>query len=421
MSSVAGITAAGAGIAGMYASVSMPSLEAARPEEADAKAHHAKGGRGFTNPWDSWREMSAPRIMLAFLWRRISGQQHTPDTTPPTVPVRTPTFNPTRHTPALRATWLGHACYYVEFPSGLRVLFDPVFEDCCAPFHIKSLKRFTPPPCEIEDLPVVDVVVISHNHYDHLSYPTIKRIQKRWPSAHFFVPLGNKTWFEHSGVDRVTELDWWESREVRLENAFSDANGSKAVVVGTSSSDSDAQPKQDEKTAPIVATIGALPCQHTSARTPFDRAKTLWASWSVESGGKKVWFAGDTGYRSVPHLPPGTDEYAPHLAHLPVCPAFAHIGQLRGPFDLGLIPIGAYAPRWLFSPMHADPRDAVEIFRDTRCSEALGMHWGTWVLTEEDVLEPPRKLAEACRVRGVEGRFGVLDIGESREVRGGEA
>jgi len=218
--------------------------------------------------------------------RKLSGQWRTPDTTPPTVTVRSPDFLPTRETNKLRATWLGHACYYVEFPSGLRVLFDPVFEDCCAPFTIKSLKRYTPPPCELEDLPVVDAVIISHNHYDHLSYPTIKRIQKKFPRAHFFAPLGNKVWFEKSGVPsgQVTELDWWDTREVKLEAEIKDTKEADSVSVSPSEG-------ADGK-AGIVATIGALPCQHTSARGPFDRAKTLWASWSVESGGAKVWFAG---------------------------------------------------------------------------------------------------------------------------------
>jgi N-acyl-phosphatidylethanolamine-hydrolysing phospholipase D len=199
------------------------------------------------------------------------------------VPVRTPTFDPSRITSKLRATWLGHACYYVEFPGGLRVLFDPVFEDCCAPINLKSLRRFTPPPCEIEDLPIVDLVVISHNHYDHLSYPTILRIQKEFPEAHFFAPLGNKVWFEKCGITKVTELDWWESRDVKLEKT----SGEKGREVSVSSSEG-----HDKHTGSISATIGALPCQHVSARTPFDKCKTLWASWSVESGGSKVWFAG---------------------------------------------------------------------------------------------------------------------------------
>jgi N-acyl-phosphatidylethanolamine-hydrolysing phospholipase D len=215
----------------------------------------------------------------------MSGQWHDPDTTPPHVIVRRPAFLPTRETPRLRATWLGHACYYVEFPSGLRVLFDPVFEECCAPITMKSLKRYTPPPCEIEDLPFVDVVVISHNHYDHLSYPTTQRIRKAFPRAHFFAPLGNKTWFEKNGVPagQATELDWWDTREVRLEGGYQDAKKAGSVEVKT---------EEGSGKKGITATIGALPCQHTSARGPFDKAKTLWASWSIESGGSKVWFAG---------------------------------------------------------------------------------------------------------------------------------
>jgi L-ascorbate metabolism protein UlaG (beta-lactamase superfamily) len=281
---------------------------------------------------------------------------------------------------------------------------------------MKSLKRYTPPPCEIEDLPIVDAVVISHNHYDHLSYPTIQRLQAKFPSAHFFAPLGNKTWFEKCGVTKVTELDWWESRNVVLQK-----NDDGVEVHSSLATDE----QRENKGSSITATISALPCQHVSARTPFDKCKTLWASWSVASGGSNVYFAGDTGYRTVPStIPADTDDYSKEYAHLPVCPAFSQIGTHRGPFDLGLIPIGAYEPRWMFSNVHASPKDAVNIFVDTKCRRALGMHWGTWVLTEEEVLAPKRELGVACRWKGIregEDGFGTLDIGESREVesRGG--
>ncbi|KAI2475796.1 N-acyl-phosphatidylethanolamine-hydrolyzing phospholipase D [Pyrenophora tritici-repentis] len=398
---------------GLYAAVSNPAQIASQPEEAAEKRHHLKNGKGFTNPWDSYMEFGFWELVVKGIWwRKITGQWNDPDTTPPTVPVRTPTFLPTRTTPKLRATWLGHACYYIEFPSGFRVLFDPVFEDCCAPITIKSLKRYTPPPCEIEDLPIVDAVVISHNHYDHLSYPTIQRLQKKFPEAHFFAPLGNKVWFEKSGVKNVTELDWWESRHVSLGEKKGAADDEVSVASNGG-----------RKEEGITATIHALPCQHVSARTPFDKCKTLWASWSVESGGAKVFFAGDTGYRTVPSsIPSDVDDYSPTYAHLPICPAFSQIGLHRGPFDLGLIPIGAYEPRALFSNVHANPKDAVNIFKDTKCRRALGMHWGTWVLTEEEVLAPKTELEEACKWKGVEsgeGGFGVVDIGESREIEVG--
>lgn len=115
-------------------------------------------------------------------------------------------------------------------------------------------------------------------------------------------------------------------------------------------------------------------------------------------------------------IPEGEDDYDPKY-NFPICPAFAQVGEFRGPFDLGLIPIGAYAPRHIFSSAHADPHDAVRMFKDTKCKNALGMHWGTWVLTEEDVLEPPRKLKEALKKHNIaeEGVFDVCEIGESRE------
>ncbi|KAL5373066.1 hypothetical protein PMIN02_012499 [Paraphaeosphaeria minitans] len=420
----AGIVAAAAAAA-MYVVVSTPAVAGARPEDADAKAHHLEDGKGFINPWDSFRDFVGWKMGLRLLWRKLSGQMKKVDTTPPTVPVVTPTFRSPRAGGKLRATWLGHACYYVEFPSGLRVLFDPVFEACCAPVNLKTFERFTPPPCEIEDLPAVDLVVISHNHYDHLSYPTIKRIQKAFPKAHFFAPLGNKRWFVDSGVQQsqVTELDWWEERDVRLSptsHADIDTKERTPDAVPTNETSPDGTPAMPSD-ADITATISALPCQHVSARGPFDKCKTLWASWSLASAGATVYFAGDTGYRSVPEsTPEGDDGYGPGYAALPVCPAFAHIGRHRGPFDLGFIPIGAYEPRWVMSPMHANPQDSVAIFVDTRCVRALGMHWGTWVLTEEDVMEPPRKLGEALRARGLSGdAFGVVDIGESREFESG--
>ena len=130
----------------------------------------------------------------------------------------------------------------------------------------------------------------------------------------------------------------------------------------------------------------------------------------------------DTGYRTVPPTSPGTDDYGANFSSLPHCPAFSQIGQHRGPFDLGLIPIGAYDPRFVMSPVHANPFDSVNMFVDTRCKRALGMHWGTWVLTEEDVLEPPAMLREALRKKGIpeSGVFDVCEIGESTTLEGKE-
>jgi N-acyl-phosphatidylethanolamine-hydrolysing phospholipase D len=136
-------------------------------------------------------------------------------------------------------------------------------------------KRYTEMPCQIDDIPFIDAVVISHNHYDHLDHPTITKIIKRFPNVHFFVPLNNKQWFLDSGFHNVTELDWWEEKDLTLKPK-------------------DKSPFDDSPntSGDITAKIGCLPCQHTSNRGLFDRSHTLWASWSIESGGKKVWFGG---------------------------------------------------------------------------------------------------------------------------------
>ncbi|KAI9810888.1 MAG: hypothetical protein M1827_005747 [Pycnora praestabilis] len=400
--------------AALYAATISPaSITGAVPEEAKELRHHLKDGKGFDNPWESWRNMAGPKIGWAMVRRRMSGQAKTVNTDPPTVPVRKPAFLPSRSVSQLRTTWLGHACHLVEFPGGFRVLFDPVFEERCSPFSWLGPKRYTEMPCSLEDIPIIDAVIISHSHYDHLSHPTILKIKQLHPNVHFFVPLRIKQWFIESGIkeEQVTELDWWEEREINLSESKPVVKG---IANGNTAGDASSSPSQTQ--SPIAAKIGCLPCQHTSGRTLFDKAHTLWASWSVTSGGKSVWFGGDTGYRAVPELPKDVDDYSPEHKY-PHCPAFKQIGDLRGPFDLGLIPIGAYDPRWIMSPMHANPFDSVNIFLDTRCRQAIGIHWGTWVLTEEDVLEPPKLLKTALARKNIpeDGVFDVCDIGECRE------
>ncbi|CAG9988460.1 unnamed protein product [Clonostachys byssicola] len=373
------------------------------PEDAVSNPHHIVKGKngvvtGFRNPYPSYKD---PDVLKHVIWARLTGNLKFPDTTPPTVPVVKPNWLPNREAGQaenkIRATWLGHACYYVEFPSGVRVLFDPVFEPCCSPWPASLIgpRRYTEPPCQLKDIPIIDAVVISHSHYDHLSHPSVVEIQKYHPKVQFFVGLGLEKWFRKSGIDNVTELDWWEDADLTI-----------TVKDG-----------EEDKEKTITARVSCLPCQHTSARSPFDKDTTLWCSWAVRTGEKSVWFGGDTGYRAVPLVPEGVDDYGPEFASLPRCPQFKQIGDMRGPFDLGLIPIGAYHPRAAFSGMHANPFDSVEIFRDTQCKRAMGIHWGTWALTSEDVLEPPKLLKEALKRREIaeEGVFDVCDIGESRE------
>ncbi|GAA5826543.1 hypothetical protein JCM10212_005330, partial [Sporobolomyces blumeae] len=237
----------------------------------------------------------------------------------------------------LKATWLGHACFLVEFPTatstsesganegpGVRVLFDPVWSHRCSPSQLIGPARVVDPPIKIDEIPPVSAVVISHNHYDHLDIMTLKHLYDAQPrgTLHFFAPLGNRDWFIKTiGCDpsHVSEMDWWDSKDVELS------------VTGPATQ---SLPGKGFK-------VTCTPCQHFTGRGILDRNDTLWASWSVESNeGGKVWFAGDTGYKSIPRGVPIEDEHK-----YPHCPAFKQIGDRLGGFDLGMIPIGAYDPR----------------------------------------------------------------------------
>jgi hypothetical protein len=171
--------------------------------------------------------------------------------------------------PKLRATWLGHATYYVEFPSGLRVLFDPIFDEYCAPVSYPLFKRYTAPGCQIADLPYVDAVCISHSHYDHLSVDSVREIHARFPRAHFFVGLGLGDWFARTGLgDHVTECDWWDDVELTLKPTAAEAaatdGGEKKDVADIAAT-----------TKSITARISCLPSQHGSGRSAFDRDSKL--------------------------------------------------------------------------------------------------------------------------------------------------
>ncbi|KZO95459.1 Metallo-hydrolase/oxidoreductase [Calocera viscosa TUFC12733] len=316
------------------------------------------------------------------------------------LPVVKPTWGEGAAGKKIKATWLGHACFLVELPTpkgaarGPRILFDPVFSHRCSPVQFMGPSRFTPPPCTIEEIPQVDAVVISHNHYDHMDTHTLQtlRAQPAGP-PHIFAPLNNDSYFRALSVPKedFSCLDWWDERECTT------VEGVKATF-----------------------RLTCTPCQHFTGRSLTDRCKTLWSSWAVEllppptptaspedPTPVKVWFAGDTGYRAVPD---GSSE-----ADMPTCPVFKEIGAHFGGFDLALIPIGAYLPRQMMSPVHCAPQDSVLVYQDVGARRALGMHWGTWMLTTEPVMDPPKRLREECEKVGIEkGAFTACDsIGET--------
>jgi N-acyl-phosphatidylethanolamine-hydrolysing phospholipase D len=262
-------------------------------------------------------------------------------------------------------TWLGHASFLIR-TGGLTILTDPFLSDYASPFAGLGPKRYVPPGLHFDELPEIDAVVISHNHYDHLDDRSIREISlKGRGTAAAVVPRGLRGFFERRGFSDIRELEWGEGTLLRKSSSSSSIS------------------------------LSCLPCIHFSGRTPFDRNATLWCSWSIVAPALKVFFAGDTGYGSV----------------------FAETGARHGPFDLALVPIGAYEPASIMRPVHCDPEEAVSLGRDVRAATLVAMHWGTIVLTDEPPFEPPERFrAAASRAGFSDGRAWVMRIGETRAI-----
>ncbi len=255
-------------------------------------------------------------------------------------------------------TWIGHSTLLIQ-KNGLNILTDPHLTLRASPFSFAGPKRYTRPGLSIEDLPRIDLILISHNHYDHLDKLTIKKIYTRQSDKppKFFVPLKLKEWFLRLGIKNVLELDWHSSSK------FNDW------------------------------LIHAVPVQHWSSRTPFDRNKTLWNGWVMETDGFRFFFAGDTGYSKD----------------------FKNLGQKFGHFDLAAIPIGAYNPRWFMKAAHVNPEEAVLIHKDINARYSVGIHWGTFELTDEPFNEPPKRLRSALVNMGIpEEKFFTMKHGETK-------
>jgi N-acyl-phosphatidylethanolamine-hydrolysing phospholipase D len=343
-------------------------------------AHHKPDGSGFLNPWPSFQTSSLKDMLK--LVRNFKPPKLLPGTPGvAVVPIdfnRIQTFNQGHTDSSFLLTWLGHAAFLLS-SSGMNILLDPCFSDRCSPVSFLGPKRFTPIPFKFEELPAIDVIIISHNHYDHLDLPTLKKFLKS--DTLIFVPLGNQVFLENEGFTHVVECDWWDEYELTTD-------------------------KNDKQ---IQYRITCTPCQHFSGRSLNDRFKTLWSSWIVAKGDTRFFFAGDTGYRTVRE---NEDEHS-----APICPVFKEIGQKYGPFQLAAIPIGAYSPRWFMSAVHCNPRDAVDLHLDVQSQKSIGMHWGTFALTDEPILEPPQKLLEELQQRGMDpSTFRVIQVGESVEI-----
>lgn len=259
---------------------------------------------------------------------------------------------------APQISWLGHSTFLIQY-QGINILTDPAFADRVSPFSFAGPKRYTKHTIDYTQLPRIDYVVISHNHYDHLDAQATSILKNQTTPPTYFVPLGLKQWLVENGIPALSihEMDWYES-------------------------------KTDTKLK-----VDAYPSQHWSARGLFDRFETLWASWRLELGGFSLWFAGDTGYNEQ---------------------LFTELGENMPAVDVSLIPIGAYAPRSFMKTYHTNPEESVLIHRLIKTKTSIGMHWGTYPLTAEAPTEPPIKLKEAIQKYQLnKDDFIVMTLGET--------
>ncbi len=255
-----------------------------------------------------------------------------------------------------RVTWIGHATSLVQYKN-INYLTDPHLTQYPFRFNFWVEPRYTQPALEFEQMPNIDFIVISHNHYDSLDHRTVDRFGD---SVAWYVPLGLKAWFVDRGIsaERVVELDWWQSHRFNEQ-----------------------------------VEITFTPAQHWSRRGLWDTNESLWGGWAVNIDGFNSWFAGDTGYNAA---------------------YFNDIGKRLGPFRLAMIPIGAYAPRYFMASVHVDPAQAVDIHLAVGAEQTLPVHWGTFQLTIEPILEPAQLLVEEMQKRGLPAaQFRPVKIGET--------
>ena len=317
--------------------------------------HHDPSG-GFRNPWA--KASLDARIGGLLRWWFVDRLRHPPppDPDPSIFPFAEPRFVlPRAQDDLLTITWVGHSTFLIQL-GGLNLLTDPIWSDRASPIPGIGPKRRVDPGIRFDDLPPIDLVLQSHDHYDHLDDLTVCRLEATNPGARWLVPLGLTSFLRRRGVHEITELDWWQ------------------------------------ETAHGALTIGCTPAQHFSGRTPWRRNRTLWCGWSVRTPARRVFFAGDTGYH----------------------PEFAAIAARFGPFDVALLPIGAYDPRWFMRPVHMDPEEAVQAAHDLGAPLVIPMHWGTFKLTDEPLDEPPRRARDAWVASGLAPeRFRQMMHGET--------
>jgi N-acyl-phosphatidylethanolamine-hydrolysing phospholipase D len=331
---------------------------------SERPAHHRGGG--FQNTDGDFTPRSLADVLR---WRWNATRQGLPRR--PAAPIPTQAadlaFIHANRGPAQQpaVTWIGHATVLAQL-GGLSLLTDPIFSERASPLAFAGPRREQPPGVALDGLPHIDAVLVSHNHYDHLDLASCRTLADQpGGSPVFVVPLGLADWFRRRGMARVVELDWWQAH----------------ALGGID--------------------IELVPARHWSARGLNDRMKTLWGGFAVLAPDCQLFFAGDTGY---------SRDFADIRAR------FAD-RQRGGGFDIALIPIGAYEPRWFMKDQHVNVEEALKIHADLGAKRSLGVHWGTFELTDEALDEPPRQLAAQRGALGLaEDAFFTLAIGETRRL-----
>lgn len=324
-------------------------------EQAEGKPYHHTADGRFRSPPGS-PERAGLADLIPFLFRRLTQDDA----------VNVPEGHALGRDEAVAAlerldgqpsiTWIGHATFLMRI-GGRTILTDPFLSERAGPAPLGP-KRYVPPGIPIEALPPIDIVIVSHNHFDQLDLATIEALAGK---AHIavVVPLKLGHYFRARGYRRVHELDWHES-----------------VKIG-------------------AITVTAYPGVHFSRRGMFDFNKELWVSFGIKAPGTRVFFSGDTAYG----------------------PFFKGIGARDGPFDIALVGIGAYEPRVMMKGSHTTPEEAVMLGRDLQARVVVGMHWGTVKLSDEDPLEPPVRFRKAAAEAGLgEDRAWIMRIGETRAL-----
>jgi len=252
-------------------------------------------------------------------------------------------------------TFVNHSTFLIQ-TQGLNILTDPVWSERVSPVTFAGPKRMRQPGIRFEELPPIDIILLTHNHYDHLDISTLKKLTSRFKPV-IYTPLGVGLYLKKKGIDNFREMDWWDE--------LTTSNGLKLICT---------------------------PAQHFSGRGMFDRDRTLWSGFALRTENGSIYYSGDTGYGEF----------------------FNEIAERLSPIRLSFLPIGAYKPQWFMSPIHTSPADAVNIHKILQSSQSIGMHFGTFPLADDGMEEPAKELKEAKSREGIlDERFLILEEGRA--------